>query len=136
MEDLIKKSRLEVSLCFQTGLTYYLKGLLLFDYNFIVLLFSLNFCILRRIHHFNQCAENRSFTHRIILLGRTVVVVCRRRHDTRSDTDFGHIAFVGHQCHHSFQPLLGSINEIRMQPTMLYTTCDTKTNMAVPVISS
>ena len=42
MEYLIKKSRLEVSLCFQTGLAYYLKGLLLFDYNFIVLLFSLN----------------------------------------------------------------------------------------------
>ena len=51
MEYLIKKSRLEVSLCFQTGLAYYLKGLLLFDYNFIVLLFSLNLCILRRIHH-------------------------------------------------------------------------------------
>ena len=59
MEYLIKKSRLEVSLCFQTGLAYYLKGLLLFDYNFIVLLFSLNLCILRRIHHFNQCAENQ-----------------------------------------------------------------------------
>lgn len=29
MEYLIKKSRLEVSLCFQTGLAYYLKGLLL-----------------------------------------------------------------------------------------------------------
>lgn len=54
MEYLIKKSRLEVSLCFQTGLAYYLKGLLLFDYNFIVLLFSLNLCILRCIHHFNQ----------------------------------------------------------------------------------
>ena len=136
MEYLIKKSRLEVSLCFQTGLAYYLKGLLLFDYNFIVLLFSLNLCILRRIHHFNQCAENRSFTHPIILLGRTVVVVCRRRHDTRSDTDSGHIAFVGHQCHHSFQPLLGSINEIGMQPTCFTPRAMPNTNMAVPVISS
>ncbi len=60
MEDLIKKVPSGSIFVFPDGINILSKGLLLFDYNFIVLLFSLNLCILRRIHHFNQCAENRS----------------------------------------------------------------------------